>query len=257
RAKADSLLGAGAIWCDHPAAVAQEAQVIFTMLGYPSDVRTVYQGREGLVESAKPGTVLIDLTTSDPQLAQQIAAKGAARGVHVLDAPVTGGDKGAQAGTLSIMIGGDPIVAKSVDPILAHFSSKRVRQGGAGAGQHTKMCNQIALAGIMMSLCEAYQYSCHAGLNPSTVLESIGEGAASSWPMKHLLPAIIEGNDAPGFYVKHFLKDLEIALDAAKTLCLDLPTLKQARKLYNRLVNIGYGDLGTQALMHWYREHNE
>ncbi len=254
--KAQSLLERGAIWCDTPASVCDQAAVVFTLLGYPSDVRSIYLGANGLLMQAAPATLLVDMTTSDPTLARHLAREGESRGLSVIDAPLTGGQAGAVNGTLSVMLGGETEAVERLLPYLQAFSQKMVHQGPAGAGQDTKLCNQIALAGIMLSLCEAYQYAIKAGLDPLKVLESIGGGAASSWPMKNLLPEIINGNNQPGFYVKHFLKDLEIALESAETLYLDLPTLTLARQLYRKLEKMGHGDHGTQSLIEWYREHN-
>jgi 3-hydroxyisobutyrate dehydrogenase len=256
RAKAQSLIERGAVWCDTPAKVCQGAKVVFTLLGYPTDVRSIYLGGSGLLTQAAAGTLLVDMTTSDPTLARLLAREGKLRGLHVVDAPLTGGEAGAVNGTLSIMLGGETEAIDPLRPYLEPFSKKIVNQGPSGSGQDTKLCNQIALAGIMLSLCESYQYAIKAGLDPQQVLESIGGGAASSWPMQHLLPEIIAGNNKPGFYVKHFLKDLEIALESAETLYLDLPALSLARQLYRKLDKMGHTEDGTQALIEWYREHN-
>jgi 3-hydroxyisobutyrate dehydrogenase len=256
QAKAQSLIERGAIRCDTPASVCDQADVVFTLLGYPSDVRSIYLGANGLLVQAAPATLLVDMTTSDPTLARHLAREGASRGLSVIDAPLTGGQAGAVNGTLSVMLGGETEAVKRLLPYLQAFSQKVVHQGPAGAGQDTKLCNQIALAGIMLSLCEAYQYAIKAGLDPLKVLESIGGGAAASWPMQNLLPEIINGNNQPGFYVKHFLKDLEIALESAETLYLDLPALNLTRQLYRKLEKMGHGEDGTQSLIEWYREHN-
>lgn len=256
-AKAESLLRRGAVWCDSPAEVCAQTEVVFTLLGYPADVRTIYLGDNGLLAHAQAPTLLVDMTTSEPALARHLTREGQARGLAVIDAPLTGGEKGARDGTLSIMLGGDSEPVAKLLPYLQPFAKNCVHQGPAGAGQDTKLCNQIALAGIMMSLCESYQYAVKSGLDPEKVLQSIGGGAASSWPMQHLLPEIINGNNKPGFYVKHFLKDLEIALESADSLYLDLPALSLARQLYRKLDKMGHANDGTQALIEWYREQNE
>lgn len=253
REKAAPLLEAGAEWRNGPAELARESGALFTMLGYPEDVRSVYLGGAGLLENARDGSLCIDLTTSEPELAEELAETGAARGIAVLDAPVSGGDKGARAGALSIMVGGNKKAFERAAPLLGLFGSTVRLQGPPGAGQHTKMCNQIAIGGIMMGLCESLRYAEATGLDPANVRESIRGGAAGSWAMENLLPEILRGNDAPGFYVKHFIKDLDIALRSARRQNLDLPGLDLALKLYRELADLGHADSGTQALIHRYR----
>lgn len=257
QSKMESLVQAGAVAEESPASLAEKCDVIFTVLGYPSDVRSIYlHETDGLIFRAKRSSILVDMTTSEPALAREISDAGASKGVSVFDAPLTGGDKGARAGTLSVMVGGDKSVYSKLQPILTAFSSKQVLQGGPGAGQCAKLTNQIALAGVLVSLCEALQFAEKSGLIPDKVIESIGQGAASSWQMQNLLPEILRGNDEPGFYAKHLLKDLEIAFHSSKDLGLDLPSLQLARKLFSELVEMGFGEKGTQALIHLYRKVN-
>jgi len=252
KSKAEELLEMGAKWKDTVADLARESDVVITMIGFPKDVEEVYLGEGGLVQNAKPGAYLIDMTTSSPLLAQKIAREAAAKGLHALDAPVSGGDIGAREGTLTIMVGGEPEDFEAVKPILSLMGKNIILQGKAGAGQHTKMCNQIAIASNMMGVCEALAYAKKAGLDPEKVLQSIGAGAAGSWSLTNLGPRIMAGNFAPGFYIKHFIKDMTIALECAKEMGLEAPGLAQAKKLYDELAARGEGDSGTQALYKWY-----
>ncbi len=252
RAKAENLLARGAVWHDTPGEIAAVCDVVITMVGFPSDVEAIYLAPGGLVEQAKPGTVLIDMTTSSPSLAQRIAEVGAAKGVAVLDAPVSGGDVGARNAKLSIMIGGDAAAVEHVRPLLALMGENVVRQGEAGAGQHTKMANQITIASNMMAVCESLSYAKQAGLDPRVVLKSIGAGAAASFALSNLGPKMLDGDFAPGFYVRHFIKDMSIALAEAERMGLALPGLTQAKALYDRLAASGHEDNGTQALFRLY-----
>ncbi len=253
-AKAGPLMDAGAILATSPAAAARDADVVITIVGFPEDVRRCYlgapDGDEGIVAVASRGALLIDMTTSSPSLAREIHVAAAARGADALDAPVSGGDVGARAATLSIMVGGDEPAYTRALPILERLGRTIVRQGGPGAGQHAKMCNQIAIAGTMLGVCEALAYARSADLDPTTLLSSIGAGAAGSWTMDNLVPRMIQADWAPGFYVRHFLKDLGIAIDEAERMGLDLPGLTLARSLYERLRDEvdGGADMGTQAL---------
>lgn len=253
RARADALVAAGATWCDTPAETAECAVAVITIVGYPADVEQVYLGDGGLVEAAQPGCVLIDMTTSSPVLARRIDAACAARGLFALDAPVSGGDIGAREARLTIMVGGSDEAFAKAEELLRVMGPNVVLQGGPGAGQHTKMCNQIAIASTMVGACEALAYAEAAGLEPSRVLESIGAGAAGSWTLANLVPRMIADDMAPGFYVRHFLKDMRIALDSAEEMGIDLPGLKLAHGLYDRLSESGGADLGTQALIGLYR----
>lgn len=248
RARAEPLLAAGARWADTPAAAARGADCVISIVGYPEDVRAVYFGVDGILAAAEPGAVLIDMTTSAPSLAREIAAAAETRGLAALDAPVTGGDVGARNATLSIMVGGAESACERARPVLALLGKTVLRQGGPGAGQHAKLTNQIALASTMIGVMEALRYARAAGLDPDTVLASIGVGAAASWPLSNLLPRVLRNDYAPGFYVRHFLKDLRIALDEVERMGLELPGLQLARRLYEEVVALGGADLGTQAL---------
>ena len=252
KSKAESLLKAGATWAATPAALAKDSDIIFTMVGYPSDVEEIYFGDAGLIANARPGTLLIDTTTSSPELAARIYAAAAARGIAALDAPVSGGDTGAKNATLTIMVGGDEMAFDSAKPLLDILGKTVIRQGGPGMGQHTKMANQISIAANLMGAIESVTYARAAGLEPRKVLLSIGSGSAGSWQLNNMVPRVLDGDFAPGFYVKHFLKDLRIALDAAKRMRVKLPLLELAEALFEKLSAEGMGDLGTQALYKLY-----
>ncbi|MFB5267586.1 NAD(P)-dependent oxidoreductase [Paenibacillus enshidis] len=254
-AKADDLVQEGAVWQDTPARLAAECDVVITMVGYPQDVEQIYLGEDGLITHARSGAYLIDMTTSSPLLAQRIHEAAAAKGLHALDAPVSGGDIGAREARLSIMVGGNQEDYEAVLSILKLMGTNIVLQGTAGAGQHTKMCNQIAIASNMIGVCEALAYANQAGLNPEQVLKSIESGAAGSWSLSNLGPRMIAGNFEPGFYVKHFIKDMEIALESAKEMGMDTPGLTLAESLYRQLSELGYDEKGTQVLYkHWVQQ---
>jgi 3-hydroxyisobutyrate dehydrogenase len=225
-----------------------------TMVGYPHDVEQVYFGEGGILEQARPGTYVIDMTTSTPTLAQAIYEAAKQKGIHALDAPVSGGDIGAREGTLTIMVGGDEEVFLACKPILEHLGTNIILQGKAGAGQHTKMCNQIAIATNMIGVCEAMAYAKKAGLDPFRVLESIAKGAAGSWSLSNLAPRMLTGDFAPGFYIKHFIKDMKIALEEAERMNLPLPGLALAKSMYEELAQAGEENSGTQALYKRYVE---
>lgn len=246
--KAEDLLEKGAVWADTPKEIATNCDVIITMVGYPKDVEEVYLGADGLIAHAKEGSYLIDMTTSSPQLAQKIERTAAERNISALDAPVSGGDIGARDAKLSIMVGGKVSAFNDMKPIFSKMGTNIVYQGEAGAGQHTKMCNQIAIASGMMGVCEAILYAEKAGLNPETVLKSIESGAAGSWNLSNLGPRILKGDFAPGFYVKHFIKDMNIALNSAEEMGLLTPGLSLAKKLYDELAEMGEENSGTHAL---------
>jgi 3-hydroxyisobutyrate dehydrogenase len=248
RSKAEDLLGQGAHWQESPAALARQCNVIITMVGFPRDVEEVYLGEQGILNHAKPNSCLIDMTTSSPRLAKRIYDAARERQMYSLDAPVSGGDIGAKEARLSIMVGGDREIFEALLPLFQHIGTNIVYQGAAGAGQHTKMCNQIAIASNMIGVCEALVYAKKAGLDPATVLKSIESGAAGSWSLTNLAPRIIDGNFAPGFYVKHFIKDMGIALQAAEEMKLETPGLSLAKSLYEQLAAMGEEDSGTQAL---------
>ncbi len=247
--KAGELLDEGAVWCDSPIEVAREADVIFTIVGYPDDVREVYFGSKGLLAEPASGRVFIDMTTTEPTLAREIYEKALGSGCFSLDAPVSGGDVGAVKGELSIMVGGDEEVFDSIKPLLALLGGNIVYQGKAGSGQHAKMCNQITVAGVMIGICENLIYCKKAGLDPRTMLRSVGSGAASSWLLNNLGPRIMDGDYDPGFFVEHFIKDMEIALGESQRMGIDLPGLALVKSLYERASALGHGKLGTQALL--------
>ncbi|GIP18818.1 putative oxidoreductase YkwC [Paenibacillus montaniterrae] len=248
KAKAQDLLELGMVWHDTPGEVAAASDVVFTIVGYPSDVEAIYLGEGGIIQSAQCGAYLIDMTTSSPALAVRIHEAAASKGQFALDAPVSGGDVGARNAALSIMVGGDQQAFAAIEPLLALMGKNIVLQGGPGAGQHTKMVNQIAIASGMVGVCEALIYAKNAGLDLNNVLRSIESGAAGSWSLSNLAPRIIAGNFEPGFYVKHFIKDMGIALDAAAEMGIDLPGLSLARELYGRIADAGLADKGTHAL---------
>lgn len=252
KSKADALIEAGAEWRHTREEVAAVSDVVITMVGYPQDVEDTYLGQEGIIHHARPGSYLIDMTTSKPSLAQKIHEKAASKGIYALDAPVSGGDTGAKKATLSIMVGGDQEAFTAVKPLLDLMGNNVVYQGKAGAGQHTKMCNQIAIASNMLGVCEAIAYAQHADLDLEHVLKSIESGAAGSWSLSHLAPRMMRGDFAPGFYVKHMIKDLGIALEAAEEMRLMTPGLKMAKSLYDQLAAEGDAESGTQALIKLY-----
>lgn len=254
RERAASLLESGATWAESVAELAPQCDAVVTVVGYPSDVEEVYLGDGGLVATARPGTYLIDCTTSSPALAARIAREAETRGVHALDAPVTGGDVGAREARLSIMVGGTEAQYADVEGLLRVFGTTVVLQGPAGSGQHTKMANQLAIAGTMVGAAEALGYAKAAGLDPARVLESVTAGSAGSWTLANLAPRMLAGNFAPGFYIRHFVKDLRIALESAAELGVELPGASVALGLYQSLVAAGYGDDGTQAIWRLYRE---
>ncbi|GAB4135907.1 MAG: NAD(P)-dependent oxidoreductase [Planctomycetaceae bacterium] len=247
--KAQSLLDQGATWADSPKAVAEASDVIFSIVGFPSDVRSVMLCPErGALAGCKEGNVLVDMTTSDPSLAVEIAEEAAKKGVSSVDAPVSGGDVGAKNGTLSIMIGGEKDVVDALQPCWDAMGKTIVYQGGPGAGQHTKMVNQTLIATNMIGVCEALLYGYKAGLDLPTVMESVSTGAAGSWSLSNLGPRIIDNNFDPGFFVEHFIKDMGIALAEAKKMKLSLPGLALAHQLYLAVQAQGHGRDGTHAL---------
>lgn len=249
RDKLQPLLDEGATAADSPKAVAQNADVIFAIVGFPKDVREVFLGPEGALAGSKPGTILVDMTTSEPSLAREIAEAAKGRGVYAIDAPVSGGDVGAKNAALSIMIGGEPEVVDAVRPLFECMGKTIVHQGPAGAGQHTKMVNQILISGAMIGLCEALLYGHKAGLDLETVFKSVSTGAAGSKALEVLGPRILARNFEPGFYVEHFIKDMGIALAEAERMNIALPGLALVKQLYEAVRAQGYGRKGTHALM--------
>lgn len=246
--KAAKLLEKGAEWAGSPKEVAEKANIIITIVGYPKDVEEVYLGEKGLVTNGKRDTYLIDMTTSTPTLAAKIYDAAIEKGIHAVDAPVSGGDIGAREARLSIMVGGAEEDYQTLLPIFELMGKNIVYQGKAGAGQHTKMCNQIAIASNMIGVCEAVVYAEKAGLDPAKVLESISSGAAGSWSLSNLAPRMIAGNFDPGFYIKHFIKDMNIALAEAEKMGMLTPGLALAKQMYADLAERGEANSGTQAL---------
>jgi 3-hydroxyisobutyrate dehydrogenase len=247
--KAKALVEKGAKLADSPKAVAAASDVVFTIVGYPHDVRAVTLGPDGTLAGARSGSVLVDMTTSEPALAVEIDRAARAKGVHAVDAPVSGGDVGAREARLSIMIGGEKEVVDALRPLFEVMGKTIVYQGPAGAGQHTKMVNQILIATNMIGVCEALLYGYKAGLDLEVVLQSVGSGAAGSWSLNNLGPRMIAGNFEPGFFVEHFLKDMGIALAESRRMNLSLPGLALAEQLYRAVAAQGYARKGTHALM--------
>jgi 3-hydroxyisobutyrate dehydrogenase len=252
--KALDLLEEGARWKESPKETAAASNVIITMVGYPHDVEQVYFGKNGIFAGASAGSIVIDMTTSTPTLAKKIFREAEKRGIGALDAPVSGGDIGAKNGTLSIMAGGSEAIFQQVKPIFEILGNNIVYQGGAGAGQHTKMCNQIAIASNMIGVMEALIYAKKAGLDPEKMLQSISTGAAGSWSLSNLLPRVLREDYSPGFFVKHFIKDMGIALEEAKKMDLQLPGLQLAKQMYEEIAEKGEENSGTQALIKYWDE---
>ncbi len=248
-AKAEVLLGRGAVWADSPKAVAEQSDVVFSIVGFPHDVEEVLLGQQGALAGCRAGSVLVDMTTSQPALAVQIAEAAAHQQVVSIDAPISGGDVGARNGTLSIMIGGERDTVEALTPCWEAMGSTWIWQGGPGAGQHTKMVNQTLIASNMIGVCEALLYGYQAGLDLEKVMKSVATGAAGSWSLANLGPRIIAGDFDPGFFVEHFIKDIEIALAEAECMKLKLPGLQLAHELYRRLADRGHARQGTHALM--------
>jgi 3-hydroxyisobutyrate dehydrogenase len=252
--KAQSLLDKGAQWASNPKELAQKANVVFTMVGLPSDVEEIYFGENGLILNANENTYLIDMTTSTPSLAIKIQQLAAEKGIHAVDAPVSGGDIGAKEARLSIMVGGELEDFRMIEPLLKLVGTNIVYQGPAGSGQHTKMCNQITIASNMIGVSEALVYAKKAGLDPDQVLKSISSGAAGSWSLSNLGPKMVKGDFAPGFYIKHFLKDMNIALQEAEAMGMEAPGLALAKSLYDQLAEQGEENSGTQAIYKYWNK---
>lgn len=247
--KAQALLDQGAAWGDSPRAVAEKSDVVFAIVGFPKDVREVFLGEQGALSGARAGSILVDMTTSEPSLAVEIAEAAAKKEVFTVDAPVSGGDIGAREARLSIMIGGNEQVVQSLQPCWEAMGKTIVHQGPAGAGQHTKMVNQILISTMMIGVCEALLYGYKAGLDLETVLKSVSTGAAGSWSLSNLGPRMIQNNFDPGFFVEHFIKDMGIALAESRRMGLSLPGLALAEQLYQSVKAKGWGRNGTHALM--------
>ncbi|ADU32373.1 NAD(P)-dependent oxidoreductase [Evansella cellulosilytica] len=252
KAKTAELVEEGAVWCETVADVAKKADVIITIVGYPTDVEEVYLGTKGILNNAKAGAYVIDMTTSSPLLAKKIHDEATKKGIFALDAPVSGGDIGAKSGKLAIMVGADKEAFEAVKPIFSIMGENVKRLGPPGSGQYTKMANQIAIASTMMGVCEAMAYAKKAGLDQKQVIETIETGAAGSFSLSKLAPRMIDGDFEPGFYIKHFIKDMKIALQSAEEMDVKTPGLTLAKNLYEQLANKGEENAGTQALYKYY-----
>lgn len=248
KSSADGVVAAGATWCDTAGEVAEGSDFVFSIVGYPSDVRAVYMGEGGLIERAAPGAVLVDMTTSEPALAEEIHEAAAARGVHALDAPVSGGDLGARNAALAIMVGGEQEPFDRTLPLFEKMGKNIRLMGGPGAGQHTKMSNQILIAGTMIGVVESLLYAVRAGLDMDAVIDVIGSGAAGSWSINNLGRRIAKEDFDPGFYIKHFVKDMGIALAESRRMGIALPGLALVEQFYVAAMAQGLENMGTQAL---------
>ncbi|MFV0496705.1 MAG: NAD(P)-dependent oxidoreductase [Candidatus Fimivivens sp.] len=252
KSKAESLIAEGLTWCDSVAECAAGRDAVITIVGYPKDVEEVYFGQGGIIANAKPGTYLIDMTTTSPQLSKRIYKEAYTHGLSALDAPVSGGDGGAKNGTLAIMVGGDKPVFDACMPLFETMGQNIFYQGLAGSGQHVKMANQIAIAGIVSGVCEAVAYGRAAGVDLDTMLKTIGSGSAASAQLQKIAPKMIAGDYTPGFYIKHFIKDMSLAQQEAQSAGLSLEILQQACRMYQTLADAGKGDNGTQAIISYY-----
>jgi 3-hydroxyisobutyrate dehydrogenase len=248
KAKSEALLNRGAQWCDSPVEVSENSEIVFTIVGFPDDVKEAYLGERGLLKAEEHCSIMVDMTTSQPSLAQTIAEESAKKGIDSLDAPVSGGDVGARGGTLAIMVGGKKEAFEKVLPLFQLMGKTISYMGGPGAGQHTKMCNQILIAGTMIGVVESLLYAERVGLDQQSVIDIIGKGAASSWSINNLGPRIVKGDYDPGFYAEHFIKDMRIALEEAAAVGLSLPGLALVKQLYIAVKAQGHGRSGTQAL---------
>jgi len=249
RKKAEGLIGAGAAWAKSPEDAASKSDVLFTIVGFPHDVREVYVGKDGIFEGLRKGSVVVDMTTTEPSLAVEIYSAAKKAGASAIDAPVSGGDIGAREGKLSIMAGGDRKTFDALAPLFGLMGKNIVYQGGPGSGQHTKMCNQIMAASLMIGMCETLLYAYKAGLDPEIMLMSVGRGAAACWMLDNLAPRVLRRDFSPGFYVEHFIKDMGIALGEAERMGLVLPGLSLVKQLYVAAKAQGHGRKGTQALL--------
>lgn len=246
--KADELIKKGAEWCSNPKEVAEKSDIIFAIVGFPKDVEEVFLGENGILNGAKAGSIIVDMTTSEPTLAQKIYNEAKKKGVSSIDAPVSGGDVGAREGTLAIMIGGDKEIFEKVLPFFELMGKNIAYMGKAGAGQHTKMSNQILIASTMIGVVESLLYAYKAGNDLIEVINVIGKGAAGCWSINNYGPRIVDGNFDPGFFIKHFVKDMGIALHEAQQMNLSLPGLALAYQFYISAISLGFENLGTQGL---------
>jgi 3-hydroxyisobutyrate dehydrogenase len=247
--KAQPLVDRGAAWAGSPREAAADADFVFSMVGFPADVREVYFGDAGVVGGLRAGAIAVDMTSTSPSLAKEIDEAARARGAAAIDAPVSGGDVGARNATLSIMVGGDSDAVAATLPILQQLGKTIIHQGPAGAGQHAKLCNQIVVAGTMIGVCESLYYGQKAGLDLDTMLQSIRGGAAACWSLDNLAPRVLKRNFDPGFYVDHFVKDMALALDEARRMNISLPGLALVHEIYQQVQQLGHGQKGTHALM--------
>lgn len=254
KAKVLDVIEEGAHWCEDIKTCVDGSSVIITMVGYPKDVEEVYFGAEGILENAKKGTYVIDMTTTSPKLSKKIYEKASEKNIFALDAPVSGGDIGAKNGTLAIMVGGDKEAFDAALPMFKCLGTNIIYEGPASFGQHTKMANQIALAGAISGVCEAMTYAKKVGLDVETMLSSISTGAAGSWQMSNMAPRMLKNDFAPGFYVKHYIKDMKIAEEEASQVNLELNILKDVLSMYLELEKRGLGDLGTQSLIKYFED---
>ena len=253
KSKADACIAAGAKWCDTVAECAKDKDVVITIVGFPKDVEEVYFGENGILNAAKKGAHVIDMTTTSPMLSEKIYNAAAEKGIYALDAPVSGGDTGAKNGTLAIMVGGDKAAFDACMPVFEAMGTNICYEGKAGNGQHVKMANQIAIAGAVSGVAEAVRYAMSMGVNVDTMLDTISNGAAGSWQMFNNGPKMAKEDYAPGFYIKHFIKDMKIAIECAEAKGVTLDVLKQVCDEYVQLENDGKGDLGTQAIIEYYK----
>lgn len=250
--KAQEVVKEGAVWCEDVKSCARGKDAVITIVGYPEDVKEVYFGENGILENADKGTVVIDMTTTSPKLSLKIYEEAKKKNLYSLDAPVSGGDIGAKNATLSIMAGGDKEVFEKCMPIFEALGSTIIYEGKAGSGQHTKMANQIAIGGAIAGVCEAMAYAKRAGLDIQTMLDSISKGAAGSWQMSNMAPRMLKGDFDPGFFIKHYIKDMKIAIEEAEENNLNLGILNEVLKMYEKLDDENMGNLGTQALIKYY-----
>lgn len=252
KGKAEDVISEGAVWCDDVKSCVTDVDAVITMVGFPKDVEEVYFGENGIIENAKEGTYLIDMTTTSPKLSVKIYEEGKKRNLYVLDAPVSGGDVGARNAALSIMVGGEEDVYLKCMPIFEAMGNNIIYEGKAGSGQHTKMANQIAISGAIAGVCEAIVYAQKSCLDTQLMLDSISKGAAGSWQMSNLGPRILKGDFDPGFFIKHYIKDMKIASEEASERSVNLGILNEVLKMYESLNANDMGDLGTQALIKYY-----
>lgn len=252
KSKITDVIEEGAVWCDDIKTCVKDKDIIITIVGYPKDVEEVYFGESGILNNAKEGSIVIDMTTTSPELSVKIYNEAKKRNIKAMDAPVSGGDVGAKNATLSIMAGGEKEVFEECRDVLSCMGSNIIYEGKAGSGQHTKMANQIAIAGAVSGVCEAITYARNAGLDVEKMLKSISEGAAGSWQMSNMAPRMIKGDFAPGFYIKHFIKDMKIAAEECREFDSELVVLNKVLEMYEYLEENNFGDLGTQALIKYY-----